>query len=155
MRSILSSILGGLILGCTIQMNHNTISVDYRLRAYYDQFVAIANKCDVPVNESELRVEMSYDLRQKPYYAITYPFLNTVVVNVYKYRRLPKMYQEQVIFHELGHGLLSLHHDDTDLNIMNTFNFIPEQDFVVRYDYYIRKLFKDCKYKGVFVYGRN
>lgn len=155
MKTILISILGGLVLAISIQLTHNSVSVDDNVAKYYNKFIAIADKCETTVNKDELRVEIQYNITNKPYYAVTYTELNLVVINYAKFNGLEQTKQEQTIIHELGHALLGLDHNDEDLNLMNTIGFITEQDYVVNYDYYIRKLFEDCKYTGVFVYGKD
>ena len=152
MKTIFNKILGGLILAVSIQLTHNSISIDSSTTEYYNKFITIADKCEKVVNKDELRVEVRYDENSEPYYAVTYTELNLIVINYTKFIKLRKIEQEQTVVHELGHALLKLDHSDRYLNLMNARGFITELDYIVNYDYYIRKLFKGCKYKGKFIY---
>ena len=144
MKRILYSALSGFLLAMTLQLTHSTVSIEENVQPYYNQFIKIANECEVNVNESELRIEIEHNKDSK-YYAITYHMLNLIVINDRNFSKLSSIKQEQVIFHELGHAMLSLHHEDTDLNLMNTSGFIDRKTYVEYYDYFIRKLFKNCK----------
>lgn len=150
MHKVINIMINSIILGMALQLNHVAKSIDYSTQPYYDQFMGIAKECGLKLNDAELRIEVNYDKPNKPYYAVAYPLLNTIVVNHYKYQWLPTLYKEQVMLHELGHALLNLPHQDKDLNIMNTKGFIEPEDYITNYDYYVRKLFKTCSKKEKF-----
>lgn len=152
MKKLIYTMIGGLLLGMTISLSHVSLFVTTEAKPYYDKFVSIAKDCGEPINIGELRIEVDYSLTKKEYYAITYTELNLIVIKYNNYMRLSEMQQEQTIIHELGHALLDLRHDDDDLNIMNTYGWIDEKDYIDNYDYYIRKMFIDCKRKEKFIY---
>lgn len=144
----------GLILFLLLLQTHATKSVDDIVRIDYDKFINISKECGELVNDKELRVEVDYTIEYSSYYAIFYPVYNIVTINYYNFIKLSMIHQQQVVFHELGHALLGLPHNDVDLNLMNTLEFIGEKDYKKNYDYYLRKLFVNCKKKGEFVYGQ-
>lgn len=43
----------------------------------------------------------------------------TVTINKHRWDLLPEVSRRELVFHELGHCILGLHHDDTHKNIMN------------------------------------
>lgn len=145
LKKLTINTLGGLILFITCQLSHGTATVDNAAKPIYERFLNIATECGVNVNRAELRIEMSYSIPNKHYYAITYTQINLIVINNYAFRYLSENEKEQTIMHELGHALLKLHHDDRGLNLMNAIGFITEKDYRENYDYFIRRLFIDCK----------
>lgn len=142
-KRILFKLLGGSLLALILLINHASLSDDI-VKSHFNRFMKIAKECEIEVNDSELRIEVDYKHPKNSYYAVTYPTLNLISINYRKYMWLSEIEQEQVILHELGHALLQLDHEDNDLNIMNTKGFIDEKTYSDYYDYFIRKLFKNC-----------
>jgi flagellin-specific chaperone FliS len=70
---------------------------------------------------------------------------NTIKINKRSWVALTEIQKEQLIFHELTHCLLDQDHDDLGLNVMNTHGFIYKQLYVEYYDYFIRRLFLECR----------
>ena|ERR1017187_9259095 len=125
--------------------SHNSQMIEDQYKPYFIKFVEIAKQCEIPINTSELRIETEYNMRKKPYIAVTYVLHDLIRVKYKYYRRLSESEQEQTIMHELGHSLLNLEHDNTSLNIMTSKGFIPKDLFEYEYDYFIRRLFINCK----------
>lgn len=147
---ILVSILNGIFLGLFIMQTHNGKYIDPRIKRSYDKFIFLSKECGRMVNENDMRIEM--ESFKGSYYAMTYPTLNLIVVNSPKFNLLNEYEKEQTIIHELGHAMLKLQHDDKSLNLMNTYDFIEPLDYTMNFDYYVRKLFKDCKRTKEFKY---
>lgn len=138
-------ILTGFCLYLLLSLTHGAASVDSNFKKYYDRFVTISKECKLPINTTELRIEKSTTL-PKYFIAVCLPSDNLIRVNVKNWeKRLTDNEREQTIFHEMGHCLLNLRHDDSDLNLMNTHGFIEKEMYKENYDYFIRKLFKNCK----------
>jgi hypothetical protein len=145
LNSVLRDVLVGFVLFLCLGLTHNSEMVDGQFRPVFDKFVKIAKECDNTINTGEVRIEMDYSTNDEPFYAVTYYLSNLIRVKYIHYRRLSPSKQEQTIMHELGHLSLNLRHNDEDLNLMNTKNFIPRELFENEYDYFIRKLFWECK----------
>ena len=126
-------------------MTHNSEMIDEHFKPTFDKFVSIAKECETTIDVGELRIEMDYSTNYEPFYAVTYSLHNLIRVKYINFRKLSESKQEQTIIHELGHATLDLRHDDEDLNLMNTIGFIPQQLYEQEYDYFIRKLFWECK----------
>lgn len=138
-------LFSGFLLYLFLSLTHGTASIDSNYTSYYNTFVKIAKDCKININTSELRIEQSTSLK-KYYIAVCYPFDNLIQVNnKIWYDKLTENEREQTIFHEMGHCLLKLKHDDQDLNLMNSRGFIKKELYEKEYDYFIRKLFKNCK----------
>jgi len=75
-----------------------------------------------------------------------------MVMNNLYWKHLHKNQREQLVFHELGHCLLKLGHDDTETSLMNSADFMPKEWYVYDYDNLIRKLFVGCKNPEPFKY---
>lgn len=132
-----------LLLNFMLLISHESKSIDTNFASYYVRFVEIANKCNLPIGNATIRIEMSSTISDK-FIAECYYYENIIRVNKRIWEILPETNREQTLFHEMGHCLLNQRHDDDGLNLMNTIGFVPKEMYEANYDYFIRRLFKEC-----------
>lgn len=143
MGKVFNVMLSAFLLNAILLITHETKSIDTQVIPYYNRFMDIADKCMSRVNNETVRIEMTDNINPS-YVAVCFYATNIVQINRKVWNRLSNEKREQTIFHELGHCLLNQSHDDDDLNLMNTYGFVNKQLYVYNYDYFVRKLFKDC-----------
>jgi hypothetical protein len=145
MNRILITLLRSLILFIGLSITHEAKSIDTQVMPYYVKFMSIADQCYVKVNDVHLRIEMTKELKPAYWVAVCDYENNLIQVNRKIWDRLTKERKEQTILHELGHCLLNKRHDDTYINIMNASGFIDKDKYIKYYDFYIRRLFNNCR----------
>lgn len=144
MNRVLNFLLKVYCITLLLGISHEAKSIDFQFQPYYDDFMRIANDCKTKVNNPTLRIEMTKKIN-KQWIAVCSYKDNIISVNENHWFKLTENERKQTIYHELAHCLLDSRHDDTSLNIMNSKGFVQQQYFSQYYDYFIRRLFKDCK----------
>lgn len=143
LNKIIRTFTRAFCLAFLLGITHEAKGVDTQYMSYYIKFNEISHQCGVNRDTKTLRIETDETMKY-PRVAVCYYYENIIKVNKNVWDRLSVSKREQTLFHEMGHCLLNLKHDDANLNIMNTDGFINEFTYVKNYDYFIRKLFKDC-----------
>jgi hypothetical protein len=143
-NKVTKTLIGSVLLAAFLGQSHETKSIDSNTKKYYNKFMRFAEECKIKVDDSNLRIELNEDIQDR-LIGICYYELNLIDINPRSWKRTDDNIHEQTILHELSHCLLQQKHDDQGLNIMNTKGFIPEDTYHEYYDYFIRRLFKDCK----------
>jgi len=119
------------------------IQIDNRLHPYLVKYDRYATECKVPKTNGGLSI--MFDNIPTDVWGYCRPGPNSVKLNIRTWHLLTEPQREQLVFHELAHCLLDQEHDDDDLNIMNTAGFIEDDLYSEYYDYFIRRLFINCK----------
>lgn len=122
--------------------------IDNDLLVYSERFQAIAKECNTEVSDYSI----AFTETKEKLYGLCRPVFRKVLINKKHWVKLTTTKKEQLIFHELAHCGLAQEHDDTALNIMNTLGFIPAKIYRKHYDYFIKRLFPDCKTTNTFKY---
>jgi hypothetical protein len=117
--------------------------IDSELQPYLNKYISYAKECRVPITDSGLT--LSLDKTKSTTFGYCRTMFNTIKINKRSWVALTEIQKEQLIFHELTHCLLDQDHDDLGLNVMNTHGFIYKQLYVEYYDYFIRRLFLECR----------
>lgn len=141
---ILRTILNSLILVLFLNITHEAKSITSEVSPFYEKFIRISKECGISVNDATLRIEMKKKLGKRIVAVCNYA-TNTIEISSPVWKRLTESEKEQTILHELSHCLLNQRHDDKDLNLMNSLGFIRENLYTENYDYFMRRLFKNCK----------
>ena len=142
---MLKTIVSSFCLYFMLSLSHEAQSIDRNAEPHYRKFLRYAKECQVKVLPIKFRIELG-DINRPGIVGICMPGKSVITLQESRWGTLEKHKQEQLLFHELSHCLLGqLKHDDNGLNIMNTENFIEKDIYTHYYDYFIRRLFVNCK----------
>lgn len=123
--------------------------IDKEFLPYYYKFIDFNKRCGL---KSLPGTSIKFTKLETSVYGRCYYFKNRMVINNLFWKDLNNLQREQLIFHELGHCLLKLGHDDIGTNLMNSSDFISDDWYIYDYDNLMNKLFIGCKNPERFKY---
>ena len=158
---------------CAPKFNGQGLQINSQFQPYMDRFVQESNTVGRPVTISDLTIDF-YDNMNIPganggiviglcsMDGLSNPKI-TINTTWWKLMHNYPADREQLIFHEMGHCVLGLKHDDTKVNaadnnalvpvtIMNSYHFSP-YTYGVNYDYYMNQLFGNNPARTIFATG--
>jgi hypothetical protein len=146
----MKTIFLAIILFCSSCAHKNQVSIDYRLQPYVDSFISDAASLGVIININNLILRIGYlDKNLVGLCEYTKTPIITINESYHQYYVSQELFYdiEQVVYHELGHCVLGLKHNDTvnspegyPVSIMNTYHFSGNLYQMFKHNY-IREMF--------------